>query len=333
MPELRAGIISTGSAVPSRIVSNAEMAALPGIETTPEWIKNNTGIEFRWFADEDEATSLYAARAGRLAVAKAGLDIRDIDLIMIATTTPDRLCGATAPIVQNLLGATCGAFDVAAGCSGFGYALAAANGFVVSGMYRNVLVVGADLLSKITNYTDRTTCLLLGDAAGAVVVGRVEAPYGIDAWSLGADGGGADKLYIPSGGSARALTSDGIERHEGKLWMDGHAVFKFAVQSIPRMIRELCEQASFDLTDVDLVVPHQANKRIIVKAQEALGDDLPIEKFLMILRYYGNTSAASIPLALDKWAETAQTTLGKRVLITAFGAGLTTAGASMVWAY
>jgi len=309
------------------------MAALPGIETTPDWIRENTGIEFRWFADEGETTSQYAARAGRLAIEKAGLKASDIDLIMVATTTPDRLCGATAPIVQDALGAHCGAFDVAAGCSGFGYALSAANGFVASGMYGNVLVIGADLLSRITNYTDRTTCLLLGDAAGAVVVGRVKSPYGIDGWVLGADGSGRDKLYIPAGGVERELTAEGIEKHEGKLHMDGQAVFKFAVQAIPDMIRALSKQAHFAISEIDLVVPHQANKRIITKAQEQFGDELPIEKFLLILRYYANTSAASIPLALDKWTETARITQGKRVLITGFGAGLTAAGATMIWAY
>ena len=326
---INAGIISIGSAVPERVLTNADLEKI--VDTTDEWIRNMTGIRERRIAEEGEATSDYATKAGKLALERAGLDPKDIDLIIVATITGDMPFPATASIVQNALGAKCPAFDLSAGCSGWVYALATANGFITSGMYRHVLVIGADLLTRITNWTDRGTCILFGDGAGAAVVGPVEHGTGMIGFELGSDGAGAASLSMPAGGSREPMTHEGLDAHRDKLFMEGREVFKFAVKIQGEATERVLAKCGLTTADVDLVVPHQANVRIIESAVKRLG--LPLEKFFVNLDRYGNTSAASIPIALDEAIGQGKIKKGDTIVTVGFGAGLTWAAGVMKWAY
>lgn len=336
----KAGIIGVGSAVPERVVSNKELIAMTGIESTPEWILENTGIAERRFADLGETNAMYGAKAAQVALERAGLAATDLDLIITATTTPDRGCPSTAVAIQDLIGATnTPAFDLSAGCSGFCYGLNEAAAHIEAGYCDNVLVVGVDLLTKIMNFHDRKTCILLGDGAGAAVVSRIRtSSLGIHAFVQGADGSMLKKLFIPTAEEAAILNAQAKKDEDrtataGKLYMDGPAVFKFAVKILPQVIEELC--ASLDVTPdaIDVVVPHQANLRIVEKAQAHFGNQLPLERFFLNLETYGNTSAASIAIALDEWVLSTQEREGKLVILVGFGAGLTWAGTAMTWAY
>lgn len=330
MGELRsAGIISVGSAVPEKVLTNADLEKI--VDTSDEWIRNMTGIRERRIAAEGEATSDYALKAAKLALERAGLEPADIDLIIIATITGDMAFPATASIVQNALGAKCPAFDLSAGCSGWVYSLAAANSFISSGMYDRVLVIGADLLTSITNWTDRATCVLFGDGAGAAVVGPVEPGNGMLAFELGSDGSGADSLCAPDGGSRRPLTHEGLDAHRDKLVMAGREVFKFAVKIQGEATERVLAKCGMTTEDIDLVIPHQANMRIIESAVNRLG--LPLEKFFVNLDRYGNTSAASIPIALDEAIQQGRVKKGDTIVAVGFGAGLTWAAGVMKWAY
>lgn len=330
MGELRtAGIISIGSAVPDKVLTNADLEKI--VDTSDEWIRNMTGIRERRIAGDNEATSDYAAKAAMVALERAGLEPKDVDLIIVATITPDMPFPATASIVQNAIGAKCPAFDLAAGCSGWVYALAVANGFVTSGMYEHVLVIGADLLTKITNWTDRGTCILFGDGAGAAVVGPVEPGAGLVAFDLGSDGSGASSLNIPVGGSREAVTCEDLASHRNKLFMEGREVFKFAVKIQGEATERVLAKCGLTTADVDLIVPHQANMRIIESAVKRLG--LPLEKFFVNLDRYGNTSGASIPIAIDEATQSGRIKKGDTIVVVGFGAGLTWAAGVMKWAY
>lgn len=328
--QITAGIISLGKAVPERVLTNADLEKI--VDTSDEWIRSMTGIAERRIAAEGEATSDYAIRAARVAMERAGLGPKDIDLIILATFTGDSPLPATACVVQNALGCTgVPAFDLAAGCSGWAYALATANAFVTSGMYKHVLVIGADLLTRVTNWSDRGTCILFGDGAGAAVVGPVEEGSGFLAFDLGADGSGADSLTVRAGGSRQPCTPEILADHGDKVYMEGREVFKFAV----KIQGEACERvlAKIGLTadDVSLLVPHQANIRIIDSAAQRLG--VPRDKIFVNLQKYGNTSAASIPLAMEEaWSE-GRIKKGDIVVAVGFGAGLTWAAGVMKWAY
>lgn len=328
--EISAGIISIGSAVPENVLTNADMEKM--VDTTDEWIRNMTGISERRVAPEGAATSDYAIEAGKIALERANMGPEDVDLIILATVTGDMQFPATASIVQDALGCKgTPAFDLAAGCSGWAYALANANAFVTSGMYKRVLVIGADLLTRATNWTDRGTCILFGDGAGAAVVAPVEQGYGFMAFELGSDGSGANVLKIPAGGSRSPVTAEAIEAHENKIYMEGREVFKFAVKIQGEACERVLAKIGMVPSEVDLVVPHQANVRIIDSAVQRLG--LPKDKFFVNLQKYGNTSAASIPIAMDEALQAGKIKKGDTVVAVGFGAGLTWAAGVMKWAY
>ena len=325
-----AGIISIGSAVPDRILTNADLEKM--VDTSDEWIRSRTGISERRMAADGEATSDYAIKAANKALERANLQGSDIDLIIVATVTGDMPFPATASIVQHALGAKkAAAFDLAAGCSGWVYALSVANAYVASGVYDHVLVIGADLLTRVANWTDRTTCILFGDGAGAGIVAPVEAGMGMLAFELGSDGGGANFLMVAAGGSRKPCTHEDIDAHNDKITMAGPEVFKFAVKIQGEATEKVLAKVGMTTADIDLVVPHQANTRIIDSAVQRLG--LPPEKFYMNLQRYGNTSASSIPLAVDEALAEGKIKKGDTIVTVGFGAGLTWAAGVMKWAF
>ncbi|MCE5199004.1 MAG: beta-ketoacyl-ACP synthase III [Armatimonadota bacterium] len=325
-----AGIIGIGSAVPDKVLTNADLEKI--VDTNDEWIRNMTGISERRMAAEGESTSDYAAKAARVAIERAGLEPKDIDLIIVATVTGDMPFPSTACIVQNILGCKdTPAYDLSAGCSGWVYALSNANAFVRSGIYNHVLVIGADLLSRVTNWTDRSTCCLFGDGAGAAVVGPVDEEQGLLAFELGSDGAGANALRIPAGGSRKPCTPEVLLAHEDKIFMEGREVFKFAVKIQGMAIEKVLAKCGMTTGDISLVIPHQANIRIIESAVQRLG--LSMDKFFVNLHKYGNTSAASIPLALDEAMQAGRVKKDDTIVVVGFGAGLTWAAGVMKWAY
>ena len=331
MSEVRtAGLISVGSALPEKVLTNADLEKV--IDTSDEWIREMTGISERRIAGDDENTSDFAAKAARVALDRAGLTPKDIDLIIVATVTGDMIFPATASIVQHELGVFgTPAFDLGAGCSGWVYGLAVANGVVASGMYDRVLVIGADLLTKVTNWTDRATCILFGDGAGAGIVAPVEEGAGLLAFDLGSDGGGAESLKISAGGTRTPCTHEHIDTHCNKIHMAGREVFKFAVKIQAEATEKVLAAAGMPAEQVDMIIPHQANIRIIDSAVKRLG--LPPEKLYQNLHKYGNTSAASIPIALDECIQEGKIKKGDTVVTVGFGAGLTWAAGVMKWAY
>ena len=325
-----AGLISMGSALPERVLTNADLEEI--VDTSDEWIRSMTGISERRVAEDDENTSDYAVRAARVALDRAGLTPGDIDLIIVATVTGDMIFPATASIVQHELGVYgTPAFDLGAGCSGWVYGLAMANGVIASGMYERVLVIGVDLLSKVTNWTDRGTCILFGDGAGAGVVAPVEDGMGLLAFDLGSDGGGAESLKIPAGGTRSPCTHENIDNYCNKIYMEGREVFKFAVKIQAEATTKVLAAAGMTTEHVDMVIPHQANTRIIDSAVKRLG--LAPEKLYQNLHKYGNTSAASIPIALDECVQEGRIEKGDTVVTVGFGAGLTWGAGVMKWAY
>ncbi len=324
------GIIGIGSALPEKVMYNADFEKI--VDTTDEWIRTRTGILERRVASENEAASDFAIPAAKRALEQAGIKANELDLIIVATVTGDHLLPSTASIVQHALGADgVPAFDLAAGCSGWVYALSAASAYVMSGMYEKVMVIGVDLLTRVTNWTDRGTCILFGDAAGAGIVAPVDDGYGFLAFELGSDGSGADVLKIPAGGSRKPVTYDVLDNQENKIYMEGREVFKFAVKVQGEAIDKVLEKSGLSVSDIDLIVPHQANMRIIDSAMNRLG--LPIDKFFVNLQKYGNTSAASIPLALDEAIKDGRIKKGDNIITVGFGAGLTWAAGVMKWAY
>ncbi|MCF6095816.1 ketoacyl-ACP synthase III [Thermovorax subterraneus] len=324
---MRPGIIGLGSYVPERVLTNQDLEKM--VETSDEWIRERTGISFRRIADEDMATSDLAAKAAREAIEMAGVKPEDLDLIIGATVTPDMMFPSTACIVQHEIKATrAAAFDLSAGCTGFIYALTVAAQFVASGMYRNVLVFGAEILSKIVDWQDRNTCVLFGDGAGAAVVSAVESG-GILESILGADGGGKDLLFIPAGGSKEPASFDTIKERKHFIKMNGNEVFKFAVKIMEESTRKVLEKANLTPQDVDLVVPHQANVRIIEAATRRL--NISKEKVMVNIDRYGNMSAASIPVALYEAYKARKIKKGDKVVLVGFGAGLTWGANLIEW--
>jgi len=321
------GIIGTGIAVPERVLTNADLEKI--VDTTDEWIISRTGIRERRVAGEDTPTSVLAEQAARHALENAGIDVRDIDLIIVATITPDTVFPATACLVQEKLGARCGAFDLEAGCTGFVYALATGAQYVATGIYEHVLVIGAETLSRITDWEDRNTCVLFGDGAGAAVIGPVSDGYGILGIDLGSDGSGGDLLILPGGGSLHPTSHETVDRRMHYIQMAGNDVFKFAVRIMGESALKALENAGKTRDDLDFLVPHQANVRIIQAALKRL--NLSEEKTYMNLERYGNTSAASVPLALHEAVEGGKITDGSLVALVAFGAGLTWGSVVLKW--
>ena len=324
----RSGIIGIGSYVPDRILTNADLEKM--VETTDEWIVTRTGISERRIAADDQAASDFAIAAGQAALASANLEPKDMDLVICATITGDMNFPATASIVQDKLGIpNSPAFDLQAGCSGFIYALSVADAYVRCGAYDRILVVGVDLLSRITDWTDRNTCVLFGDAAGAAVVAPVTDGSGLLSFYLGSEGAGAELLMQEAGGSRLPTSLDTVQNRQHYVYMNGREVFKFAVRIMGDAAVEALNRAGLKPEDVDIFVPHQANIRIIDAAAERLG--MPGEKVYVNVNRYGNTSAASIPLALDEAYRSGVIEQGSVVAAVGFGAGLTWASAVIKW--
>ena len=319
---LRSVLIGTGSALPRQAVSNQELAAR--VDTSDEWIVERTGIRNRHIAAPDETTSSLATDAARKAVEAAGIEASSIDLIILATATPDQTFPATATIVQDKLGCRGGiAFDVAAVCSGFLYAVGVADSMLRSGMAKRALVIGAETFSRILDWEDRTTCVLFGDGAGAVILDAQkqagDKPRGILATQLHADGAHNELLYVDGGPSTTGTV--------GKLRMKGREVFRHAVVNLAQVLTEVVEQAGLQTSDIDWLVPHQANARILDATAKKLG--LPPEKVVMTVAEHANTSAASVPLALDQAVRDGRIREGDLVMLEAMGGGFTW-GASLL---
>ena len=314
-------IVGTGSCLPPRRVSNHDMTALlaaRGLDTSDEWIVSRSGISARHFADDGVLSSDLGATAARHALDMAGLKPDDIDLIIVATSTPDFLGGfpSTACVVQRKLGITndCAALDVQAVCSGFVYAMSVADNFIRCGMHKRVLVIGAEVFSRILDFNDRTTCVLFGDGAGAVVLAASDEP-GVLATRLHADGRHADILCVPGAVQGGVITGSAL------LYMDGQAVFKLAVSVLEKVANEVLEIAGMEASQIDWLIPHQANIRIMQGTAKKLG--LPMEKMVVTVDQHGNTSAASIPLALDVAMRDGRIKAGQHIMLEAVGGGFT----------
>jgi 3-oxoacyl-[acyl-carrier-protein] synthase-3 len=306
-------IAGTGSYLPPRVMLNAEFAAR--LETSDAWIRERTGIAQRHIADESQASSDLALQASRRALEAAGVQATELDLIIVATSTPDFIFPSTACVLQAKLGAKgCAAFDVQAVCSGFVYALATADSFLKNGVYKKVLVVGAEVFSRILDWNDRGTCVLFGDGAGAVVLVAGAKP-GIHASVLHADGSQVDMLSVPGNVCKGRITGSPF------LQMNGQGVFKYAVKVLDEVARETVAAAGMSLGDVDWLIPHQANVRILDATARKLG--IAAEKLVVTVDHHGNTSAASVPLALDEFVRAGKIRPGHRVLMEGVGGGFT----------
>lgn len=322
------GIIGTGRYVPERILTNAELAEM--VDTNDEWIVTMTGMKERRIAAPEQATSDLAYEAALKALDAAGITADQLDLIVVCTVTPDSTFPSTACLVQERLGAKrAAAFDLSAACAGFIYGLATASNFIKTGIYENALVIGAECLSRITDYTDRNTCILFGDGAGAAVLGPVEEGRGFEAFELGADGSGKELLKLEGGGSRKPASIETIEGKKHYIYMNGREVFKFAVRIMGNAAEEALSKAGKTKEDIDLFIPHQANIRIIQSAIDRL--DLPKEKCFVNLPKYANTSAASIPIALAEAAEEGRLKQGDTVVLVGFGGGLTWGACVLSW--
>ncbi len=325
---IQVGIAGTGSYLPERVVPNAWFAEF--LDTSDEWIAQRTGIRERRFAAEGQATSDLSAEAGRRALEMAGLEPEDLDLVIVGTLTPDYLLPSTACLVQDKLGAkNAGAFDCNAACTGFLTALHTAEAFVASGRAKRVLAIGAETLSRFIDKEERGSCILFGDGAGAAIVTSLEeAGRGeILRTKLGADGSGFDFIHMPGGGSAEPPTHESVEAGRHYIRLRGREVFRFAVSHMSELIQEMLEGRGED--ELGLIVPHQVNKRIIDAALERIG--MTEEKVVINIQNYANTSAATVPIALDEAVRQGRIEKGKLVVLVAFGAGLTWGASLLRW--
>lgn len=320
------GILGTGSYVPEKILTNDDLSKM--VDTSDEWITTRTGIKERRIAAPDQATSDLAVEAAAKAIEDAGIDKSEIDLVIVATMTPDHAAASSAAIVQHRLGLTAAAFDLAAACTGFVYAYAAGYSFIKAGIYRKVLVIGVETMSSVIDWEDRNTCVLFGDGAGAVVMGEVETG-GTLAMHLVADGSGAADLSVPSSGSRMPITKETIENKQIYLQMNGREIFKFAVRVFPETVENVLAQQNMTADEVNLFIPHQANVRIIESIAKRFKQ--PMDKFYINLQKYGNTSAATIPLALDEAVKEGRVKKGDRIVATGFGGGLTYGSILFEW--
>jgi len=327
--DTRTVISGTGSYLPEKILTNFDLEKM--VDTTDEWIVSRTGIRQRHMAAPEQATSDLATEAGRKALEMAGVDPADLDLIIVATLTPDHYFPSTAGFVQRNLGASkAAAFDLEAACTGFIYALTVGDLFIRSGTYRKVLVIGAEVLSKFLDWEDRDTCVLFGDGAGAaVLVPGSDGTRGILSTHLHSDGTMAELLYAPAGVSRMPITKEGIDQKLNTVKMRGHEVFKVAVTRLSEVVDEVMQANGLGEEDIDFLVPHQANLRIIKATAKKL--NLPMEKVIVTVDRHGNTSAASVPLALDAAVRSKRINEGDQVLLEAFGGGLTWGAALVRW--
>jgi 3-oxoacyl-[acyl-carrier-protein] synthase-3 len=325
---LHAHVIGWGKFVPRRVVTNSDISQR--VDTSEEWILSRTGIRERHVVEDGETTASMALQAARQALETASLNPSQLELIIVATVTPDHLFPATACLLQDRLGAKrAAAFDLSAGCTGFIYALSVATSMLASGAYRNALVIGAETLSSITDWSDRSTCILFGDGAGAVVLQAAENRGGVLGASLGADGSGANLLWLPAGGSRMPASQKTVDERMHTIRMNGREVFRFAVKVMSAATREVLRKTGASLDDVRLLIPHQANQRIINAAAQDLG--LPMERVYSNVSRYGNTSAASIPIALCEAAEMGRIHAGDLIVCVGFGAGLTWGASAIRW--
>jgi len=323
-----AHVTGWGMAVPERIVTNAELERL--VETSDEWITSRTGIRERRVVGKQDSTSTLAARAGAKALERTDLLPRDIQLIIVATCTPDHLFPATACLVQDQIGATrAGAFDLSAACSGFIFAVNMAAQAIRTGAIDNALVIGAETLSRFTNWEDRTTCVLFGDAAGAFVLEASDRPGGVLSAVMRSDGSGGDLLSLPAGGSRMPATFETVEQGLHLIQMNGREVFRFATRVMASATREVAEKAGLKVEEIDLIVPHQANLRIIEAA--ARGLHMGLDRFMINIERYGNTSAASIPVAVCEAFDQGRIHPGNHLVLVGFGAGLTWGAMALQW--
>jgi len=322
-----ATITGVGSSLPPRLVPNTWFESR--VETSDEWIRDRTGIEARHFVDEGVVTSDLAVDAAGTAMAEAGIEAAQLDMIIVASVTGDTPFPSTAVWVQRKLGVSCPSFDVNAACAGFSYGLATATAFVESGLADTVLLVGAEVFSRILDFSDRQTCVLFGDGAGATVIQASDRP-GIESTVLGADGTAAEILLMPGGGSREPATAETVANERHRIQMpNGREVFKRAVTEMAAACREVLEKNGHSPEDVDLLIPHQANARIMKAVAERL--HIPPEKAVIDVAEVGNTSAASIPIALDRAYRAGRMRDGDLVLFTSFGAGLTWGATVMRW--
>lgn len=322
-------ITGTGSFTPEKVLTNADLEKM--VDTTDEWITSRSGIKERRIADKETAASDLCFEATKKAMAEAKIKPEELDLILIGTVTPDYLLPSTACILQDRLGAKNAAvMDIVAACSGFLYGLSVAQAFIYSGKYKTILVIGVEVLSKITNWNDRNTCVLFGDGAGAAIVQRTqENNKGILATYLCGDGSLANLLHIPVGGTRTPLTKENIDKGDQYIKMEGSEVFKSAVRSMGDAATRALKEANISSEQIDLLIPHQANIRIIEATAKRL--KLPMEKVFVNIDKYGNTSAASIPIALDEARKSGRIKPGYITLLVAFGAGFTWGSAVIRW--
>lgn len=328
MVNQRAGVLGTGHSYPEGILTNADLTKI--VETSDEWITTRTGIKQRRKAAPHEYTSLFAVRAARQAIERARLDPADIDLLLCATVTPDQILPSTGCIVQAELGANnAAAMDIVAACSGFLYGVSLADSMIRTGQVRNAVVVGAEILTQYVDYTDRQTCVLFGDGAGAAVLGPVENGRGILASKIKSDGRYEEQLFSPGGGTRKKPTAETLAAGDHYFKMKGNELFKVAVRSMAEISREVLEQAGVKSSDISLFIPHQANQRIT----EAVADRLNVDmsKVYSNIAVHGNTSSASIPIALDECVEAGRVKEGDLVLMASFGGGVTWGAVLMRW--
>ncbi len=317
-------ITGWGKYVPPKVLTNFDLEKM--VDTSDEWIVARTGIRERRVVEDGETNSGMSTKAAQAALERARLDPRDLDLIIVATSTPDYLVPPVSSMVQENLGAKgVGAFTLVAGCTGFVYALVTAQQFIAGGMADNILVVGTEIISRNTNWNDRNTCVLFGDAAAAVVVQATETPTGVLSYVLGSEGSGAEALIVRGIGTTIPFSQRTLDEGLHYLEMDGPEVFKFATRTMSRAVRAAVRASELELEDIDIIIPHQANSRIIELAARFLR--LPMDKFYVNLERYGNTSAASIPLALCEALEDGSVKEGDNIVMVGFGAGLTWAAA------
>jgi len=323
----RATITGNGKYLPPEVMTNKDIEKI--VDTSDEWIRSRTGIEKRRIAADDMTTSQMGYLAAKEALEDADLAPEDLDLIIVATVTPDMIFPATSCIIQEKLGAkNAAAFDLEAGCSGFVYGVSVAGQFISSGMYDNVLVIGVETLSRITDWEDRDTAVLFGDGAGAAVMQSTEKG-GFLAYDLGADGAGQDALHVPAGGTIKPASEETVKDKLHFIRMEGNTVYKFAVKRMGKASLEVIKKAGLKREDIDLLIPHQANTRIIDAAARRL--KLSSDKVYVNLPEYGNTSSASVPIALAEAKEKGLIKKGDIVVLVAFGAGLTWASAVIEW--
>jgi 3-oxoacyl-[acyl-carrier-protein] synthase-3 len=328
MTKFNSGILGTGHSYPEGILTNADLERI--VDTSDEWITSRTGIKQRRKAGPEEYTSQFAVRAAREAIARAGIEPADIDLIFCATVTPDQILPSTGCLIQAELGAhKAAAMDIVAACSGFLYGLTLADSMIRGGQSKYALVIGAEILTRYVDYTDRSTCILFGDGAGAAVLGAVEGDRGILASRIRSDGRYEEQLFAPGGGTKGGFTAETIARGDHFFKMRGNELFKVAVRSMTDISREVLEEAGLTTTDVKLFIPHQANQRIT----DAVASKLDVDSAMVYsnIAMHGNTSSASIPIGLDECVESGKIQKGDVVLMASFGGGVTWGGVVMRW--